>query len=139
MASPLDAKLIICDAAQADASTGKVHMLGAGWSIMTGAGPHAVAVLIKVPWDRTNQTLPLYLSLRDADGRVVAVGEQPIENRGSIEVGRPAGIPEGSHINASVALNVPPLPLEPGRYEWRLELAELSAAEPFTVMRHVHR
>ena len=49
MASPLEVHLILCDAAQAE--SGKVHMLGAGWSI-TGSpsAPHAVAVLIKVPW-----------------------------------------------------------------------------------------
>jgi len=35
MASPVAAQLILCDAAVADQATGKVHMLGAGWSVTT--------------------------------------------------------------------------------------------------------
>jgi hypothetical protein len=56
MATPVEVKLILCDSAVADPS-GKVHMLGAGWPV-TGvpAAPHAIALLAKVPWDRTNQT-----------------------------------------------------------------------------------
>ncbi len=138
MASPLKAQLILCDAAQADPATGKVHMLGAGWSVMTGHGTHAVAVLIKVPWDRTNQPIDLVLSLRTQDGQAVTVetgdGPREIENRGVIEVGRPAGIAAGSVLNASFALNLPPLPLPPGRYEWRLELGELTESESFTIV-----
>jgi hypothetical protein len=36
-------------------------------------------------------------------------------------------------LDAAFALNVPPLPLKPGRYEWRLELAEHSQSAFFTV------
>jgi len=137
MASPLDVQLILCDAAQADPSSGKVHMLGAGWSVMTGPGPHAVAVLIKVPWDRANEPLPLTLTLVDEDGHpatvAIGAGEQPIESSGTIEVGRPAGVAPGSMLNASFALNVPPLPLKPGRYVWNLSLAEETRSEAFTV------
>jgi hypothetical protein len=137
MASPVEAQLILCDAAQAD-PTGKVHMLGAGWSIIRGSGPHAVAVLVKVPWDRTNETLPLHLILQDADGQPVEVptteGPQRIENHGSIEVGRPVGLPPGITLNASFALNVPALPLVPGRYTWRLDFAGDTKTESFTVL-----
>lgn len=58
--SQIGFKLILCDAAQTDAATGKIHMLGAGWTI-TGSptAPHAVALMIQVPWDRTNQKLPV--------------------------------------------------------------------------------
>lgn len=43
-------KLILCDAAQAAAATGKIHMLGAGW-MLTGSptAPHTVALMIQVP------------------------------------------------------------------------------------------
>lgn len=69
MASPLDVQVILCDAAQADPGSGKLHMLGAGWSdIGTPTTPHAVAIMIKVPWDRTNQKLPLRLELVDGGG-----------------------------------------------------------------------
>jgi hypothetical protein len=136
MASPIAAQLILCDAAQAD-PTGKIHMLGAGWSIMLQPGPHAVAVLIKVPWDRANEELSLNLQLFDADGHPVTVetttGQLPIAGTGTVEVGRPAGIAPGSMLPAAFALNVPALPLPRGRYEWRLRLADLDLAESFTL------
>lgn len=138
MASPLQVQLVLCDAAQAEPS-GKVHMLGAGWSTTRSPTSHAVAVLIKVPWDRANQRLPLTLVLLDADGAPVRL-ETPdgsvttVEQRGEIEVGRPPGLAAGSMLDAAFALNVPSLPLAPGRYEWRLEVAEHTQAAPFTVI-----
>ncbi|MGH3741942.1 MAG: hypothetical protein ACRDT1_11480, partial [Micromonosporaceae bacterium] len=64
MAAPVEAQLILCDSAQTDASGGKVHMLGAGWSITsTPAAPHAVVVLAKIPWDRANQKIHFRLAL----------------------------------------------------------------------------
>jgi hypothetical protein len=137
MASPLEVQIILCDAAQAD-STGKVHMLGAGWNMTRSPTVHAVALLIGVPWDRANQSLPLKVSLLDPDGRPVQFdtpeGSKPITNEGSIEVGRPPGVAHGSVLNAGFALNVPALPLRPGRYEWRVELAEFTGAKTFTVV-----
>jgi hypothetical protein len=136
MASPLQVQLILCDAAQAEAS-GKIHMLGAGWSTTSSPTMHAVAVLIKVPWDRANQQLSLKLSLLDSDGHPVQLetsdGMANIENLGVIEVGRPAGVAPGSMLDAAFALTIPPLPLKPGRYEWRLQLADHTEAAPFTV------
>lgn len=129
--------MILCDAAQSDAS-GKLHMLGAGWSITSSpTAPQAVAVLIKVPWDRTNQLLQLRLQLFDADGHPVllpsAVGQEPILVESTLEVGRPPGVPAGSPIAASFALNVQPMPLPPGRYDWRLDLAGETFSASFLV------
>ena len=77
-------------------------MLGAGWSV-TGvpAAPHAIALLAKVPWDRTNQKLTLSLELVDADGRPVMLNDPngnpvPVGQQAELEVGRPAGIAPGS-------------------------------------------
>jgi hypothetical protein len=140
MASPLEIQLILCDAAQADPATGKVHMLGAGWSTTFAPASHAVAVLIKVPWDRANQPLKLVLELRTADGQPVAfetpAGKAVVRTEGVIEVGRPPGIAPGSLLDASFALNVSPLPLEPGRYDWHLDVAEEHRATAFTVRAH---
>jgi hypothetical protein len=128
--------LILCDAAQAD-PTGKVHMLGAGWSITRSPTTHAVAVLIKVPWDRANEQIPLKLDLVDEDGHPVVIsaphGDRPIRAEGTIEVGRPTGLEAGSPLNAAFALNVPQLPLSPGRYTWLLSLAEFETSESFSV------
>ena len=72
MASPLEVHLLLCDAAQAE--NGKVHMLGAGWSITPSpTAPHAVAVLMKVPWDRANQPMDLKLQLLDPDGNQIEI------------------------------------------------------------------
>lgn len=138
MASPVEAVLILCDAAVSDPGTGKVHMLGAGWS-RTGSptAPSAVVAMIKVPWDRSNQRLPLKLSLQDSDGQQVSLptpaGPEPIQAQGDVEVGRPPGMAAGSPLDASFVLSLPPLPLTTGRYEWRLVVAEEQFSAPFQV------
>ncbi len=131
------AQLILCDAAQAEPS-GKVHMLGAGWSMTRSPTSHAVAVLLKIPWDRANERITLTVKLLDADGRpaqmVTSNGLVPaMQAEGKVEVGRPAGVAPGSLLDAAFVLNVPPLPLRPGRYEWRLEIDDSSYSAPFTV------
>ena len=138
MASPVEIKLILCDAAVADPH-GKVHMLGAGWSVMgTPTGPHAVVVLAKVPWDRANQKLKLSLELVDQDGTPVQVPrpeDEPLKvgQEAELEVGRPPGIAPGSMLNAAFTVSLPALPLAPGRYTWNLNLADAHDSETFTV------
>lgn len=137
-APDVDAHIILCDAAQADPMGGKVHMLGAGWSRMPSpTTPHAVVVLLKIPWHRANEKLPMALELRTADGPPVelktADGNAQVGVRTEIEVGRPPGLPHGSTLDASFALNVGALPLVPGRYEWHLTLADREFGASFTV------
>lgn len=138
MASPLEIKLILCDAAVADPS-GKLHMLGAGWSV-TGSptAPQAVAMLIKIPWDRANQKIKLSLRLLDPDGHPVTLpgldgSATPIAHEGEIESGRPAGLASGSMLDAAIAISIPSMPLGAGRYEWRLHLGDQTESESFTV------
>lgn len=138
MASPIEAQLILCDAAHADPS-GKMHMLGAGWHIVSRpTPPHAIAVMLKVPWDRTNQKIMVSLRLLDDDGHDVALpsgdAPKPLKVETEVEVGRPPGIAAGSYIPAAFAVNIPPLDLSPGRYSWHLEAAEKTLDEPFQVV-----
>lgn len=138
MGSPIEVQLILCDAAQADPS-GKVHMLGAGWSMTKSPTSHAVVVLLKVPWDRTNEVHELELILLDADGHPATLRgpngtATEVRAGGRVEVGRPPGVAPGSRLSASFALNVAPMVLAPGRYEWRLEIDGSSHAAPFTVL-----
>lgn len=113
--------LILCDSAVSDPS-GKVHMLGAGWS-NTGSptAPQAVVTMMKVPWDRANQPIALQLQLLDSDGHPVSVptaeGIKPIAAEATLEVGRPPGLKAGSMLDAAFVLTLPSLPLAPGRYE----------------------
>ena len=67
------------------------------------------------------------LALVDADGAPVVVdsaeGPWAIELSDGFEVGRPAGLPEGTPIDVPLAINVAPIPLPANRrYEWRLEI-----------------
>jgi hypothetical protein len=107
-----------------------MNMLGAGWNMTSSpTAPCAVAVMVNVPWDRTNQQIPLTITLVDSDGRPAPLptpGEQTEHLRAQaiVEVGRPPGVPAGSFVSSAFALNVPPLPLSPGRYEYRVDVGE---------------
>ncbi|MBX5446934.1 MAG: hypothetical protein IRZ27_00235 [Acidothermus cellulolyticus] len=127
----MHATLLLCDAAEVDPA-GKVHILGAGWTVV-GAGPtgalpgQAVVVLVHVPWHRTGEDHLLRLSLEDADGRAVLAGApenpQPLVHQQAFRVQRPPGAPEGITIDVPVVVTIGPgLVLPPGRYAWRLEI-----------------
>jgi hypothetical protein len=65
----------------------------------------------------------------------IPTAEDPvlIGTQAKIEVGRPPGLAHGSMPDASLALSIPSLPLVPGRYEWRLTIADEDDAASFTV------
>lgn len=116
--------MMLADAAQA--VTGKLYILGGGWSL-TGPNPTpmAIAVKIEVPWDQANDKHDFKLSLYDADGKSVKVEEkedgEPIEISGIFEAGRPPGLIPGTPLDVSLAINLPPIALKPGsRYAWQL-------------------
>lgn len=128
----MKATLILCDAAQVDPA-GKVHILGAGWTVVMVAGgvplpPHAVVAIVHVPWHETLAPHRLRLRLEDADGRAVMVGPDPdqltpLVHDQVIEVRRPVGAPEGITLDVPVVVSVGPgMPLRDGRYSWRLEI-----------------
>jgi len=134
----IEAQMLLCDAAVAEQG-GKLHMLGVGWSITsTPTSPQAVAVLLKIPWDRANERLALMLRLVDDDGRPVAIttsdGTQELTMGGEIEAGRPPGVTPGSQLDAALTFNVPSLPLPPGRYQWRLDVADDTFTSSFQVV-----
>lgn len=137
------ASIVLCDFAEQEQPGGKVHMLGAGWSL-TGPmpAPHAVVAFIKVAWTEANEKHQFFLRLTDGDGHVVtttgASVPQPLEFSGMLEVGRPAGLPSGSEIDVNFVVSLQPLQLIPGqRYTWRLEIDEgedrVEASEGFMV------
>jgi hypothetical protein len=125
--------MMLADAAQQVG--GKLFVLGGGWSTApTPTPPMAVVVKIEVPWDRSNESHEWRLSLVDADGRAVRTpDDQDVHVAGRLEVGRPPGLPEGSPLDAPLVVNFMPLPLPPGRYEWRLEVAEWVESISFLV------
>jgi hypothetical protein len=52
-----------------------------------------------------------------------AVGDKAVEFQARFEAGRPPGIRPGSTLNVPLAINLGPLPLQPGRlYVWQLSI-----------------
>lgn len=130
------ATLILSDAAQVDPA-GKVHLLGAGWSITgTPLGAFSVVVLIAVDWSETDTPHHAMLRLEDADGRLVVIdGAEPeaVQQEHDFEVGRPSGVPVGSSVDVPVVWSFTPgMPLPPGRYLWRLEI-DGATTEPWSL------
>lgn len=108
-------------------SDGKLTIVGGGWS-QTGPEPASfgIALLIQVPWDQANTLHSFTVELLDADGAAVVLEtpeeEQAVAFGGEFEVGRPPGLKPGTPLDFPVAMNSTPLPLQPGRYEWRLTI-----------------
>lgn len=116
--------MLLADAAQE--VNGKLYVLGGGWSV-TGPDlpPMAIAIKLDVPWSGANQQHTFSLELVDADGRAVNSGDGDgggVRAEGSFEVGRPAGLTAGSDIDFAFAVQIPPFPVSPGRYAWRLAI-----------------
>lgn len=119
--------MLLADAAQV--VEGKLYILGGGWSL-TGPrpSPSALALKFDIPWDRANHRYAVLLELLTADAEPVLVpgpaGEDvPVQIEGQVEAGRPAGLKPGTPLDAALAINVGPLPLEPNqRYVWRLTI-----------------
>lgn len=108
-------------------SDGKLTIVGGGWS-QTGPepAPFGIGLLIQVPWDQANTPHSFRVELLDADGGPVVLDapeeDQAVAFGGDFEVGRPPGLKPGTPLDFPLAMNSTPLPLEPGRYEWRLTI-----------------
>ncbi len=123
-------------------SDGKLTIVGGGWS-QTGPelSSFGIGLLIQVPWDQANTRHAFSVALLDSDGAEVVLdtdeeGEQAVAFGGEFEVGRPPGLKPGTPLDFPVAVNSTPLPLESGRYEWRLTIDGKSREDwtlPFTV------
>lgn len=113
--------LLLADFAQV--AEGKLFVSGAGWTfVKPGVAPMAIALLAEVPWDRANHSYTFEIRLYDEDDRpaVTPDGNQVVIS-GNLEAGRPPGHPKGAPLTVPLAINVPPLPLAPGRrFEWRV-------------------
>lgn len=111
--------MMLADAAQQVG--GKLYILGGGWSQTPPGHPSAVALYFQVPWDQSDDEHKFKLELLTSDGDAVLDQEgNPIAIEGGIQTGRPPGLMKGTPLDASMAVSLPPLPLVPSRYEWRL-------------------
>lgn len=119
--------MLLCDHAQV--ADNKLFINGAGWDrCTTPTPPHTVAIMVSVPWDRTNVEIPYELRLVHEDGGLVqmtsADGSQvAIGASGTFEVGRPSGIRPGTAISVPMAVPFSPMALEGDTgYAWRLTI-----------------
>lgn len=135
--------LFLADAAQADAQSGKINALGLGWrQCQTPTPAIALALFLDIDWDQTNKQHRLTCQLLTTDGEPVSVpgpnGPQRIRFEASAEAGRLPGAIHGTPIRIPLTLNIPAgIPLEPGIYEWRVEIAgfeQATAVEAFVVV-----
>lgn len=112
--SGLNINLLLCDSAQS--VQGKLYILGGGLSVI-GPKPQSVALAlhVRVPWDRANVAHLWKIRLLDEDHRPVKVGEKEIVIQGRFEAGRPAGLRPGTPLGVALAINITPIPLPQGR------------------------
>src|SRR5688572_18384914 len=105
--------MMLADAAQV--VSGKLYILGGGWSVIYGAAPLALALKIEVPWHQATDKHTLRIELLDADGQPVLgpEGDKPlVAIDGTFSTGIPAGMKAGTPVDAVHAFSIPPLPLE---------------------------
>lgn len=119
--------MLLADSAQEVG--GKLYILGGGWSVAGPQAPMAIAIKIDVPWNSTNRRHAFQLTLLSEDGQAPpmlsseGVVEGQVSFEGHFEVGRPPGIPPGTDIDASLAVQLGPLPLVPGKgYMWQITI-----------------
>jgi hypothetical protein len=130
--------MLLCD--WAEAVNGKLYCQGGGWTHLQVSSPSdihnmAVGIVIAVPWDETNTRHKLELNLLDADGKQVMMGDTEVGAKGSLEVGRPAGVKPGLEQNAVQAYRFNGVALPPGGYVWMLAVGEEAVARtPFWVV-----
>lgn len=113
--------MLLADNAQA--VSGKLYVLGGGWDRVAPVPTMmAIVAIIGVPWDETNAKHKWTLALQRGDGGPFPVqtpaGSQPLEVTSTFEVGRPPGIQKGQSLSVPIALNVGPITLPLGTYEW---------------------
>ena len=133
--------MLLADAAQEVG--GKLYILGGGWSV-TGPDPTPMGIALKidVPWDQANTRHLWRMELVDADGQPVEVEDAgAVRLEQEFELGRPPGVKPGTSLDFVLAINVPPLPLEPGnQYAWTLTIDGESDEDwrlPFSVRAEV--
>lgn len=109
--------MLLCDFAQE--TGGKLHMIGAGWSRLTPDDrfSFALAIVLRIPWEKAGQRIRLVVELRDSDGRLVEVGSRPVYQATEVSAQRKG--PRRA-LSASFAPYFHNMRLPAGTYEWVL-------------------
>ncbi|MEO3804911.1 hypothetical protein [Nonomuraea sp. B1E8] len=134
----IEAFLVLADSATTDRASGKVHMLGAGWSL-TGPAipPSAITGFLRIPWNEAGDEVRFRLQLLDDAHQAVTLlhdeaDTRPVRYEGTVALrnAQPADeVMWQVPMNLSFAISIPPLPLASGRtYEWMLEVEDVEVA-----------
>jgi hypothetical protein len=113
--------MLLADSAQV--ADRKLFILGGGLSLI-GPRPQPIALAIRllVPWDRANIRHEWLIEMLDEDGQPVMSGERPLQIRGNVVAGRPAGARPGTPLPVPLALNLGALKL-PGDKHYAFQLS----------------
>ncbi len=113
--------MLLADSAQV--ADRKLFILGGGLSLI-GPRPQPVALAIRllVPWDRANIRHEWMIEMLDEDGQPVMVGDRPLQIKGNVVAGRPAGARPGTPLPVPLALNLGALRL-PGDKHYAFQLS----------------
>lgn len=116
--------LMMCD--YATVADGKLFINGGGITRFHGPGlppGTSIALLLLVPWERTNEKIDVHFDLLTEDGHPVTDAQGiPLSMQGQVEVGRPPGVEPGIPIDVPLVFTVGGVGLGPGRYTWRLSI-----------------
>lgn len=127
--------LLLCD--WAAAIEGKLYAQGAGWTeIQADTETHfSIAVLVHVPYARTNEKIDLGLRLLTEDGEPFP-SEKPLVTNAAMEVGRPPGIEKGEETSVPFAVRANRIKFPVGGYRFEASIdGEISAIVSFRAKR----
>lgn len=97
--------MLLADGAQV--ADRKLFILGGG---LTTIGPRpqpiALAIRLLIPWNRANISHEWLIELLDEDGQPIMAGDKPLQIRGNVTAGRPAGVRPGTPLPVPVAINL---------------------------------
>jgi hypothetical protein len=126
--------MLLCEFAQE--INGKLYILGGGWSRMVKLrDPIQLGLAIKllIPWHLANEKMQFRAALLTQDGQSVTHQGQPVQIEGSLEVGRPPGLKQGTYLDSAMAFNLS-VPMELGAYRWDFSIGNhVLAQAPFEV------
>lgn len=121
-------KLTLLLADWAEVLNGKLYVMGGGWTVTGPApAPSALAAIVEVDWDETNTEHTARFTLVDGDSQPVTVptptGHEPLFVETKFNVGRPPQSKPGTSFNVPIAINIGPVPIQPGKiHVWRCHL-----------------
>jgi len=132
----MEVTMLLCDHAQV--ANEKLYVLGGGWKQVGVADtpfPCALAVLLEIDWNATNEKHELHMQLLDDDGNPVEISEVgPVGAQAQFEVGRPPGVKPGTSLNQPMVFKFDGIALPAGGYVFEMSIdGTVLARTPFRV------